>query len=156
MKTSHIIILLVLTLAVNAQNSDLPKKVKDSFRKEFPLASDINWAVNNDKFEIEFYQGPDLYTAIYNTSGILQETAIIISDDQIPQKLLTIIANKHPDAGLAYAEKVTTSKNEEFIRVVAESENMVYTVIAKPDGTILKIETQNYNSNPDEGNEDVE
>jgi hypothetical protein len=156
MKVCHILIMLSLSITVSAQSPDLPVRVKDEFKKTFPYANDINWALNNDKYEIEFYIGPDLYTAIYDDSGNMLETAIIISDDQIPEKLLAAIANKHPDAGLAYAEKVTTSKNEKFIRVVAESENMVYTVIAKLDGTIIKIETQNYNSNQDEGNGDVE
>jgi hypothetical protein len=156
MKTSHILVLLLFVITVCGQNTELPSHIKNSFKKAFPEAVNLNWAENNGKYEIEFYFGRDMYTAVYDINGILLETSVIISDDLIPENLLSEIARKHPDAGLAYAEKVTKVGDEIFIRVVAESENMVYTVTAKLDGTIIKIETQNYNTNNEDDNEDVE
>jgi hypothetical protein len=155
MKTRHILAFLLFAITVSAQNSELPAKIKDSLKKKFPSAIDLNWAENDGKYEIEFYLGPDMYTAVYDESANLLETAVIISDDQIPENLLSEIAKKHPDAGLAYAEKVTTANNDEFIRIVTESENMVYTIIATNEGVILKIGTQSYSTNQDD-NEDVE
>jgi hypothetical protein len=156
MKAGHIIILLLFTLTLSAQNALLPSLIKSSFKKAFPDAVDLNWAENNGKYEIEFYLGPEMYTAIYDINGILLETAVIIPDDQIPEILLSEIAKRHPEAGLAYAEKVTTAGAEKFLRVVTESENMVYTVIARLDGTIIRIDAQNYNTNNADDNEDVE
>jgi hypothetical protein len=156
MKTSHIILLLIFTLTLSAQNVVMPSLIKSSFKKAFPDALDLNWAENNGKYEIEFYLGPEMYTAVYDVNGILLETAVIIPDDQIPEKLLSEIARRHPEAGLAYAEKVTTAGVEKFLRVVTESENMVYTVIARLDGTIIRIDEQNYNTNNADDNEDVE
>jgi hypothetical protein len=158
MKICQLLAFLLFALTVNAQYPDLPIKIKSPFYKKFPTAIDLNWAENKGKYEIEFYMGPDLYTAVYDESGNWLETAVILSDDQIPENLLAEIAKKHPDAGLAYAEKVWTSNSEEFIRVVTESENMVYTVNARSDGTIIKIDIQNYNSSSEDfdDNEGVE
>jgi len=156
MKTKYILILLVYTLSLNAQNAELPSLIKNSFKKAFPVAANLNWAENNGKYEIEFYLGTDLYTAIYDINGILLETAVIIPDDKIPENLLAEISKRHPEAGLAYAEQVSAEGSDKFIRVVTESENMVYTIIAKLDGTIIRIDAQNYNTNNMDDNEDVE
>jgi hypothetical protein len=125
-----------------AQKANLPFAVKDNFDKKYPKVKEVSWTHNKNKYEFEFYQSGVSFIASFDSIGTWLETTNIITSAELPANLLTDIFGKYPGTKFAYVEKVITSKNETFLRIVVESHEKTYFVKASMDGLILNTEIQ--------------
>jgi hypothetical protein len=139
-----------LGISLFSQTVSLPSVVKNNFDKKYAKAKEVSWIHNKNKYEFEFYESKVLFTAFFDSTGTWLETTNIKASEDIPSKLLTDISNKYPGTKFAYAEKVTNSKNETFLRIMVESSEKTYIVKASLEGIILDTEIQD-NSQINEG-----
>jgi hypothetical protein len=127
---------------VLAQEDPLPEKVNNSFYAKYPKADYVSWYADDFTCRIDFEIVPDNYTATYTKDGAWLETSQIISDQDIPQAVLSVITGQYPESELSYAEYIENNNNEKYYRINVYSENAFTTISLTGDGKILTKEEE--------------
>jgi hypothetical protein len=143
MKRIIISLLMISVLMLNAQTDNLPQKVNDAFYGKYPKARDLIWKIDNNIYEIEFYQSGDMFTALFDKDGNWIETGVVIADGELPVNFKQELNKKYADAEIIYSEKVVTSNNISFFRVFIETPDTSLIIKSSPDGKISEVKQDN-------------
>ena len=110
-----------------------PTAVQSSFEKDHPKATRVNWNREDQNFEANFIENKNVMSAVYNSSGELQETEIEISKGNLPANVLTYI-QQHYKGNIKEAAKITKRNGD----INYEAEVNDKDVIFDKDGHFIK------------------
>lgn len=104
----------VLAHAQDIPQSQVPSVVLNAFKKEFPKASDMEWELKGDVYEVEFEIGfTDHELTLDNTGKILKHKQDIKQSD-LPQAVSSAIAKDFAGFRLSDISKTTTEGSTTF------------------------------------------
>jgi hypothetical protein len=119
MKTLAIMTALLFGGTVFAQDlaeSQVPSVVLNTFKKEFPKASDVEWEKQGETYNVDFEIGffTD-YEAWFDGNGKMIKHSEEISEGDLPQTVKNTIKTQYADYKIDDAEKWTTNGQETFL-----------------------------------------
>ena len=99
MITMKSIITMIALLAIGsasfAQKSiNVPDAVKTAFAKQSPGATDSKWEKEDGKYEVNFKNAGKETSALFSSSGNLEETEVFITESELPANALKIAKAK--------------------------------------------------------------
>lgn len=75
-----------------------PAKVRESFMRDYPNASNVYWSKYRGDWTATFRNGPWMSTAVYHANGDRRDTRTIITREQTPKVILDDIFKKQPES----------------------------------------------------------
>lgn len=108
MRTSIIIITLLLPFAAAAQDPQPPAAVLAAFEKEFPNAMDVDWDLKGTQYKVEFETGI-LFTdheVWYDANGKMLRHEEEISEGDLPEAVKRSIATDFPNYRVDDVERI--------------------------------------------------
>jgi len=105
-------IIALSTIAASAQDipqSQVPAVVINSFQQKFPKATDIDWELKGDQYEVEFETGllGTDHEAWFQSDGKLIKHKEEISKTDLPQKVTVKIKKDFPGYRIDDVKKIT-------------------------------------------------
>ena len=138
MKTILFLILMGFTMALTAQDENLPEAVKAAFDAKYTKVSGLEWRTDDGEiYKLEFYRAGIMFSCLFDRNGLWIETSEIIADTDIPLKLQSYLHSTFPDASISYAEKVETSDSRQFYRVNMIENDQEFVVKSDINGVVL-------------------
>ncbi len=134
-----------------SQDEEIPEKVDNAFKLKYPKAKNVYWYSEDNNYKIEFDVLVNTYTAIYSKDGTWVETAKVISDTDVPGKVISAINKKYPECEISYAEYVENGKGEKYYRINSYTEEADYIINVTGEGTILSADKKASTYDPNEG-----
>jgi len=139
MKRALVILFVLFSMASFAEGPVVPKEVKANFTQKFELAEDVSWEVREGLFEASFYLDDELTLALYTAKGEWLETATSIYSEDIPEKILDVLAQKYDSYNIESAYIVIDNGNQSFYSTIVETEDGRYQLKMLMTGKILEI-----------------
>ena len=146
MKTLLILPLLVLfCIPAHTQYDNMPEVLDQAFYEKYPDAESAYWYLDDDYYRIEFELALDSYSALFTQQGKWYETAKVISDSEVPAKVLSAVSVKCPDCELSYCEWVEKENNESFYRMNSYTDNAYFVMDINREGALISSQKQAIN-----------
>jgi putative alpha-1,2-mannosidase len=92
--------------------ADVPTVVKQAFEKKFARVKEVKWEKEDGKFEVNFEQNKHEMSAVFNASGVLEETEAEIKMNELPSAVTTYIAKNYSSSKVKEAAKITKANGE--------------------------------------------
>mgnify|MGYP003637618629 CR=1 FL=1 len=140
MKTLTILALVFVQSFAMAQ--DAPAKVKESCKKKFPAAKEIDWNKDGANYVGEFYENDMTVTGTFDATGKWLETKTSIEETEIPAVVSKAALAKHKGTYLSNQSKIENSDNVVTYEIVLSSDDAAYTLLVSDKGEVLKSEKQ--------------
>ena len=88
--------------------SEVPATVQEAFQAEFVDATDVEWEMSNNQYEVEFEKQDDTdYHVLFDASGNMLGQKQEIEETALPTEVVTAIKKDYPDYEVDDAEKLT-------------------------------------------------
>ncbi|MCB9207375.1 MAG: PepSY-like domain-containing protein [Ignavibacteriales bacterium] len=112
MKTKLLLLFtLLFALSLLAQETKVPKKVKDSFVKLYPNAKDVKWDQEGDEeFEASFKNGTEQISVVFDEDGRVEETETVIEVKNLSKPILDFVAQNYSDYKITETAKIVDDK----------------------------------------------
>jgi hypothetical protein len=117
------------------KNVKAPEAAKAAFMKAYPSASKVKWEKEGQDFEVNFMQGKKEMSAVYNASGVLQETEEEINVKELPASVQDYV-KAHYKGSISEATKITKSNGD----INYEAEVNKVDVVFDKEGKFIKTE----------------
>jgi hypothetical protein len=140
MKTLTILALVFVQSFAIAQ--DAPAKVKESCKKKFPTAKEIDWNKDGVNYIGEFYENDMTVIGTFDATGKWLETKTSIEESEIPAVVSKSALAKHKGTYLSNQSKIEDSNNVVTYEIVLSSDDAVFTLLVSDKGDVLKSEKQ--------------
>lgn len=116
------------------KQTEVPATVKNAFTQHFAGASKVKWEKEKSNYEVNFVQGGNEMSALFNSSGTLQETEMEIKAAQLPASVISYIQQHYKGNKIKEAARITKPNGE--INYEAEVKGM--DVLFDASGKFLK------------------
>lgn len=148
MKAKYFLIaILLVSFTAFAQETKIPKAVKDSFSKLYPKVTDVKWDKENQGYEASFkLNGKDM-SVILDKDGKVMETETAIEISQLPKGVEKYVMDNYKGFKITGSAKIVTSKGE--ITFEAEiskdkvKKDLLFDANGKPEKKDLTNEKEN-------------
>lgn len=140
----------VIIFSCDQQKVNVPEKVLASFEDMFPLASEVEWEMENEnEWEAEFDMDGKESSACFTIDGVWLETEYEI--ESLPETIETIINETYPGYEIIEVEIVESSTFNGF-EVDLENEDGEIEIMVTKNGEILEVEVdENETEEAEEG-----
>lgn len=102
---------LIFSLTLFAQNTNVPQKVKDAFAKLHPKATDVKWDKEGKKeFEANFKEGSAKISVVLNDNGKLMETETVIDIKSLPANVKKFVSENYKGYTISEGAKIVDHK----------------------------------------------
>ncbi|WP_192347546.1 PepSY-like domain-containing protein [Algoriphagus sp. Y33] len=132
--------LILISTAAFAQEihqSQVPSVVVNSFKKEFPKATDIEWELDGDNYTVEFEIGWGTEHEIrYDEAGKILKHVEEIAKGDLPKAIISKIASDFSELKIDEVKKITEG-NEVNYSVELENFSEEWKVIFSGKGEVL-------------------
>lgn len=130
---------LISMFRVALQNDikDPPYDVKQSFFKDFPKSSDIEWEEGNHIYKVEFEIKSTDYKAYYDQKGILLMYKEEINTHLLPAVVKNSAISQYPDFNFEDLEKIVKG-TQTFYEIEMERGGHEIKFVCYSDGRILE------------------
>ncbi len=81
--------------AQDLNSADVPANLKNTFSKEYPTATDIEWKKELDQYKVEFEIKRKDHEVWYNASGTTIKKEQEITEAELPQAIRAVIKSKY-------------------------------------------------------------
>lgn len=124
--------------AQDVPESEVPSVILNTFKKEFPKASDVEWERQGEQYNVDFEIGffTD-FEAWFDASGKLLRQSEDISESDLPNAVKDAIKKQFDGYHIDDVEKITESNVETFL-VEIEKGNDEKHLYFSNDGKIVK------------------
>ncbi len=141
--TAIIMVMAVSSISACKQTREnAPVKVRDSFTKKFPKATDIKWDKENEtEWEAEFDMNGKEYSANFSTNGAWKETEYGISKSDIPSVVKITLDSNFAGYEIEEAEISETSEATVY-EFELENGETVMEVAISPSGRVVRKEVK--------------
>src|SRR5690554_4697190 len=93
-------------LAQDLRNNQVPSLILNSFKSEFPKASDIDWEREGSNFEVEFEVGRRDHKALFNDQGQLIRHEQELRVRNLPEHIRREILKTHRGYRISEVDKL--------------------------------------------------
>ena len=114
-----------------SKNVAVPDAAKTAFTKAFPGSSKITWEKEGKDYEVNFMQGVNKMSAVYDHSGLLKETEQVIQPDQLPATITAWIAEHRKGSKPTEAAKITKANGEINYEAEVNKKDLVFDASGK-------------------------
>ncbi|MBZ0200292.1 MAG: PepSY-like domain-containing protein [Ignavibacteriaceae bacterium] len=138
MKAKFVLLIgLIFSLTAFAQNTEVPKKVKDAFAKLHPKAADVKWdKEGKEEFEASFKEGSVKISVVLNDDGKLMETETVMDIKALPTNVKKYVSENYKGFSLTEAAKIVDNKGittfEAEITKGKEKKDLIFDKAGKP------------------------
>lgn len=106
-----------LANAQDLNSADVPANLKNTFCKEYPKATDVEWEKELDHYKVEFEINRHDHEIWYNAAGSTIKKEQEIKEAELPQTIRAVIKSKYAgyrvyDAEIVWKNKVKTYEVE--------------------------------------------
>lgn len=138
--------ILIGTTSLFAQDvpeSQVPSVILNTFKKEFPKASDIEWELEGELYNVDFEIGYFTdYEAWFDASGKLIRYSEEISKKDLPKAVKNSVKSQFKGYRIDDVEKFTEN-NVETYRIEIEKGNDERYILFSKDGKLIQtLQTQ--------------
>ncbi len=117
-KTCLLILIILFSVNLKAQNSGLPDVVSKAFEQKFPKAKKVKWSNENiDDFQAEFALDSLTETAIFSNKGDWQQTGINVPIPILNHLTTADIKKKYPKSKVNKIVKIQNIKNQIYYEI---------------------------------------
>jgi hypothetical protein len=74
-----------ISLTATAQIRDIPKEVQQTFERQYPMATQVEFKDQLVRIDVQFILDSNRYVAMYSNKGVWKETDKEWSFDQLPE-----------------------------------------------------------------------
>ncbi len=124
-------------LAQDLTEAQVPSVVLNSFKKEFPKASDVEWEQKSDTYKVEFEIGTADHDAWYDATGQLVKHKEDIGQNDLPTSITNVIAKEYSAYRASDIEK-TQSGGKTTYQLDFKSPTEKWEVTFDENGKVLK------------------
>jgi hypothetical protein len=118
---------------------DVPPAAKAHFTKLHPNATHISWQKEGaDKYEVEFKDKHQEYSATYSAKGDLLETEREIKQDVLPVAVLAAAQKINPKAKLVEFAEITRADKKVVYEVELKEKGKSTDVLFTQDGVVTQ------------------
>tara|TARA_R100000935_G_scaffold20091_1_gene38130 strand:+ start:684 stop:1163 length:480 start_codon:yes stop_codon:yes gene_type:complete len=118
--------------------SSVPEAVKMAFQNKYPGENDPDWKQDElGYWESHFKIDGEKYRADFNEDGSWVETENSIKNDELPEAVKMVIAEKYKDTKITEVEHVDSAKKGVFYDVEFRQKGKNLDVEFREDGTII-------------------
>lgn len=110
----------------------VPSAVKESFRRDYPMASANHWKYTDGKWEANFRNSRETMTACYDGKGRHIDSRMPVSQNAVPDKVMHRLNDKYPG-----------SYRHSFTRIERPKKRELYAVKVKRQGTYKTLYIDN-------------
>lgn len=108
-----LIVLLLVSFTVFAQETKVPKIVKDSFTKLYPKVTDVKWdKEGKTEFEAGFKENGKDVSVVFDEKGNLIETETAIQINELPKSAASFLEKNYTGFKISEAAKIISAKGE--------------------------------------------
>lgn len=108
-----LIALLLASFTVFAQETKVPKIVKDSFTKLYPKVTDVKWdKEGKTEFEAGFKENGKDVSVVFDEKGNLIETETAIQINELPKSAASFLEKNYTGFKISEAAKIISAKGE--------------------------------------------
>ena len=133
--TGFVAVLLICISSFADDSSEVAAKVKSSFQKAFPAASDLTWKKSGDIYFASFKLNDQSISAVYDSEGELKSSSRSLLLSQVPLRVLFAVQQSY--SGYAISDKVSevfsNSESKYFVNVENEKNKIQLRVDATGD-----------------------
>ncbi len=122
---------LMLTAAVYGQQSKTPPAAVAAFEKAFPGASKVKWEKEKEDFEVNFVFNAKEMSAVYNKTGVLQETEETIAVSALPAPVTAYVNQHYKNASIKEAAKITKANGEVTYEAEVNKTDLIFNTTGK-------------------------
>ncbi|WP_057937146.1 PepSY-like domain-containing protein [Algoriphagus resistens] len=138
--TSLATVLILISTAAFAQDiypSQVPSVVVNSFKQAFPKASDIDWEMDGENYNVEFEIGWGTDHEIwYDAAGKMLKHVEEISKGDLPKTIFSTINTDFPELKVDGVKKITEGRDVSY-SVELENFTEEWKVIFSSTGEVL-------------------
>ena len=100
----------------DAAASQIPAPVKAAFQAAYPGATDVEWEVDDNEYEVEFDMNGEEYEATYSATGMLKDTnaGINLTIDELPLPVSQAVNAQFPGYLMDDVQQVTVNGEQQF------------------------------------------
>lgn len=127
-----------VTLAQEINPSQVPSVIANSFKKEFPKASDIEWELDGGNYNVDFEIGWGIDHEIwYDAAGSKLKHEEEISKNDLPKAITSKIKSEFKDLRIDGVKKITEG-SQVIYKVELENFTEEWKVIFSNTGEVLQ------------------
>ncbi|MBD3903512.1 PepSY-like domain-containing protein [Chryseobacterium sp. Ch-15] len=125
--------------AQDIHQNEVPSVILNSFQKSFPKASDIDWEIKGNLYEVEFETGflGDDHKVLYSRDGKLVRHEEEISKSNLPKTVLVSIKKSFPGYRTDDIKKITEG-GKVIYKIELKNYSQEWKVIFDTQGRILQ------------------
>jgi hypothetical protein len=112
--------------AQKAKQAEVPAAVKHAFVKKFTQAKEVKWEKEDDKFEVNFEQNNKEMSAVFTSSGVLEETEVEIKSTELPSTITTYISKNYSGAKVKEVAKITKANGEVNYEAEVKGQDLIF------------------------------
>lgn len=114
-----------------------PELLRKKFNADFPKATDVEWEVAENIYEVEFDISFTDYKALYDEKGNLLMYMTDIPKSKIPAIVMNAFNGKYPKYKIDDVDKITAGKHV-YYEIEGERGDLDIKALFKDDGTFIK------------------
>jgi hypothetical protein len=113
------------------KQGDVPAEVKQAFQKNFIQVKEVKWEKEDGKFEVNFEQGKHEMSAVFTSSGVLEETEMEIKVNELPSAITTYISSNYKGAKVKEAAKITKANGVVNYEAEVKGSDLIFDINGK-------------------------
>lgn len=127
-----------ITFAQDINPSQVPSLVANSFKKDFPKASDIEWGMDAENYKVDFEIGWFTDHEIwYNAAGKMLKHTEEISKNELPKSVTAKVDSDFKELKIDGCMKITEGSQVNY-QVELENFNEEWKVIFSSTGEVIR------------------
>ena len=116
----------------------VPADVGQAFAKKCPGATDIKYEMDKKDYEVSYKENGVVMSANFNSDGEWLETETIISESDLPERVLNSAAESFVDFKITQVSKVESKDKVVYYEMYLKTNKKGYDVKFSPEGVVLK------------------
>lgn len=141
-KTIAVLGVLVSLISSVAFAGELPEKLEQTFKRDFPSAQTVVWEKKNDLAIAAFTENKTKYQAFYNPDANLIAVTRYITAEQMPVKLFLKLKTEYGNFGNLAVVEVSSIESDTFYMLNVYHKNKIKTLKVFSDGNAEVIKTE--------------
>lgn len=106
----------------NLEKPTLPETLKTAFRNKYPGATNVEWELEDEHYEVEFTnkkgQREELW---YSKTEVIIREKLVIKKNELPKSVLATIKEKYPEYRIDDPRKIIEKNQQVLYEVELES-----------------------------------
>ena len=108
------------------KHADVPAVVKQAFDKMFAQAKEIEWKMEDGKYEVDFEQNQEEMSAVFTASGVHEETEVEMKVTDLPEAIIIYISKNYGTAKVKEAAKITKANGEVNYEAEVKGKDLIF------------------------------